>query len=111
MSINTAPLFDYEAWILQVPDYDWNTLHAETDDLIEVTADAPTFDDEADTYTIPEAEGVLYLVDGEAAVAGVVSVGDVAVSITVTAEADEGYKLTGTASWVGVFNEAAPSGE
>lgn len=105
MSINTAPIYDYEAWILQCPDFDWNNLAPEPEPE-EVTATAPTFDDEADTYKIPQKAGVQYLVDGVAATSGVKSVGDVDTTIVVTAEAKEGYVLAGTASWTGVFAKA-----
>lgn len=103
MSINTAPIYDYEAWILQCPDFDWNNLTPEPE---EVTATAPTFDDEADTYRIPQKAGVQYLVGGEPATSGVKSVGDVDTTIVVTAEAKEGYVLAGTASWTGTFTKA-----
>lgn len=74
---------------------------------VEVTAAEPTFDDTADTYTIPTTEGVQYLVDGVATAAGTVSVGDVAATVDVTAEALDGYVLTGTSSWTGTFTVAA----
>lgn len=49
-----------------------------------VTPTAPTVDDDADTYTIPEIEGVVYTVNGEP-VTGTVSVGDEDTTIVVTA--------------------------
>ena len=67
-----------------------------------VTATAPSFDDEANTYTIPTVAGVRYLVNGSV-VTGTVSVGDVDASVTVTAEALTGYTLVGTASWTHQF--------
>lgn len=73
---------------------------------VEVAATAPTFDDEADTYKIPQKAGVQYLVDGVATAAKTVTVGDVDATIVVTAEAKEGYVLTGTATWTGVFTKA-----
>lgn len=71
-----------------------------------VTATAPTFDDAADTYRIPQKAGVQYLVDGAPVTSGVKTVGDVDATIVVTAEAKEGYVLEGTASWTGTFTKA-----
>ncbi len=108
-TLNRIPedvFYDPDTWINLAPEIDW-------DDVIPppaptpVTATAPTFDDTADTYTIPAVEGVQYLVDGVAATAGTVSVGDVDATITVTAEAMEGYVLEGTASWTLTFTAAA----
>ena len=77
-----------------------------------VTATAPTFDDVADTYRIPQKAGVQYLVDGVPTTSGVKTVGDVDATVTVTAEAKEGYVLEGTASWTGTFTKApAPEPE
>lgn len=104
MSINSAPIYDWAAWIELAPEFDWDDLA--TVGLIEVTAAAPTFDNTADTYTIPAAEGVQYLVDGVVTAAGTVSVGAVDATVVVTAEALEGYALTGTASWTGTFTAA-----
>lgn len=51
------------------------------------TPQKPTVDDDADTYTIPDIEGVVYKVDGKVLAAGsVVNVGDENVTVTVTAE-------------------------
>lgn len=109
-TLNRIPediFYNPDTWINLAPEIDWDDVipapEPEEPVDIEVTATAPTFDDEADTYTIPEVEGVQYLVDGEPAEAGTVSVGDVAVTVTVTAEAEEGYVLEGTTSWEGVF--------
>lgn len=52
-----------------------------------VTPVAPTADDEADTYTIPEVEGVQYLVNGEVVEPGTYSVDDADLTVVVTAEA------------------------
>ena len=61
------------------------------------TPQKPTVDDNADTYTIPDIEGVVYKVDGKVLAAGsVVNVGDENVTVTVTAET-----LAGTAKEVG----------
>ena len=77
-----------------------------------VTATAPTFDDAADTYRIPQKAGVQYLVDGVPTAAKTVTVGDVDATVVVTAEAKEGYVLEGTASWTGTFTKApAPEPE
>lgn len=103
-TINQIPegvFYDPDTWINLAPEIDWDDVIPPT--LTPVTATAPTFDDTADTYTIPATAGVQYLVDGVAATAGTVSVGDVDATIVVTAEATEGYVLEGTASWTGVF--------
>lgn len=89
----------------------WTLTFTKVPEPIEVTAAAPTADDDEDTYTIPAVEGVVYLVDDEPVEAGDHSVGDVEVDITVTAEAEEGYVLTGTASWVLSFTESEPDPE
>lgn len=52
----------------------------------EVTPVAPTADDEADTYMIPEVEGVQYLVNGEVVEPGTYSVDDADLTVVVTAE-------------------------
>ena len=65
---------------------------------IEVTASAPTFDDAARTWVIPTVTGVRYLYAG-VVVTGTHEVGDAAVTVTITAEAEDGYTLVGTASW------------
>ena len=55
------------------------------------TPQKPTVDDDADTYTIPDIEGVVYKVDGKVLAAGsVVNVGDEDVTVTVTAEPADG---------------------
>ena len=108
MSINSIPdpvFYDPDSWIDLAPETDW-------DDLVPppaptpVTATAPTFDDEADTYRIPQKAGVQYLVDGEPVTSGVKTVGDVDATVVVTAEAKEGYVLEGTASWTLTFTKA-----
>lgn len=72
-----------------------------------VTPIAPTFDDEADEYTIPVQTGVDYQIGGSTVAAGTYSVGDVDTSVTVTAVAQSGYTLTGTTEWTGVFTASA----
>lgn len=58
------------------------------------TPQKPTVDDNADTYTIPDIEGVVYKVDGKVLAAGsVVNVGDEDVTVTVTAEPADGYRF------------------
>ena len=58
------------------------------------TPQKPTVDDDADTYTIPDIEGVVYKVDGKVLAAGsVVNVGDENVTVTVTAEPADGYRF------------------
>lgn len=65
-------------------------------------AAAPTFQDTVGTYTIPQDEGALYLVDGSVKAAGTYSVTP-PVSVTVTAQARAGYTLAGTTSWTHAF--------
>lgn len=103
MSINTAPIYDFAAWIDLAPEFDWSNLVPPT----AVTAAAPTSDDTANTYTIPAAEGVQYLVDGVVTAAGTVEVGDVDATVQVTAEALDGFVLTGTAAWTLTFTASA----
>lgn len=83
---------------------DYDLIFSFTASLIEATAAAPSFDDTADTYTIPTTTGVQYKVGGVTTSAGVYSVGDVNVTITITAEALTGYTLIGTSEWVYSFN-------
>lgn len=109
MSINAIDIYDFKAWIDLAPNHDWDDLRPEPEPTA-VTATAPTFDDVADTYKIPQKAGVQYLVDGVATAAKTVTVGDVDATIVVTAEAKEGYSLEGTASWDFVFTASA-SGE
>lgn len=108
MSINAIPdqiFYDPQSWIDLSPDFDWSKLVPKP--LVSVTATAPTFDDVADTYRIPTKAGVQYLVDGVPTAAKTVTVGDVAATVVVTAEAKEGYELSGPASWTGTFTAAA----
>lgn len=107
-TINQIPdaiFYDPNSWIDLAPDIDWGTL-VPPPPLTPVTATAPTFDDVADTYKIPTKAGVQYLVDGVATAAKTVTVGDVDATVVVTAEAKEGYVLSGTASWTGTFTKA-----
>jgi len=114
MSINSIPdavFYDPQPWIDLAPDYDWAKL-VPPPAPTPVTATAPTFDDAADTYRIPQKAGVQYLVDGVPTAAKTVTVGDVDATIVVTAEAKEGYVLEGTTSWTGTFTKApAPEPE
>lgn len=112
MTINAIPdevFYDPESWIDLAPDHDWGELVPPPAPTA-VTATAPTFDDEADTYKIPQKAGVQYLVDGVPTAAKTVTVGDVDATVVVTAEAKEGYVLEGTTSWTGTFT-AAPAPE
>ena len=108
MSINSIPdavFYDPDSWIDLAPEYDWGNL-VPPPAPTPVTATAPTFDDAADTYRIPQKAGVQYLVDGAPVTSGVKTVGDVDATVVVTAEAKEGYVLEGTASWTGTFTKA-----
>lgn len=108
MTINAIPdeiFYDPQAWIDLAPEFDWSDLVPEPEPE-EVTATAPTFDDVADTYKIPQKAGVQYLVDGVPTAAKTVTVGDVDATVVVTAEAKEGYVLEGTTSWTGTFTKA-----
>lgn len=73
--------------------------------LTQVTPAAPTFDDTADTYTIPSTTGVDYLVGGVVQTAGVKTYSDTDTDVIVTAQAKSGYTLTGTTSWVLAFTK------
>lgn len=108
-TINQIPdevFYDPDSWIDLAPDFEWDKL-VPPPAPTPVTATAPTFDDVADTYRIPQKAGVQYLVDGEPATSGVKTVGDVDATVVVTAEAKEGYVLEGTTSWTGTFTKAA----
>src|SRR5690606_26950174 len=79
---------------------------------VEVTPEAVTFADEDgtenDTFTVPEVEGVEYVVDGEVVAAGP---NPGAGTVTVTARAQDGYVLAegATAEWTFTFStDAAP---
>ena len=107
-TINQIPdaiFYAPQSWIDLAPDYDWREL-VPPPAPTPVTATAPTFDDAADTYRIPQKAGVQYLVDGVPTAAKTVTVGDVDATIVVTAEAKEGYVLEGTTSWTGTFTKA-----
>ena len=74
---------------------------------IEVTPAAPTFTDlpgvEQDTVTIPETQGVSYLLGGSPVSAGVYpALG----TVTVEASPQAGYTLVGDATWTRVFSSA-----
>lgn len=71
-----------------------------------VTATAPTFDDGTDTYTITATTGVDYYVGGALTSAGTYSVTAPA-TVTITAQAQPGYTLTGTTSWSFDFTVSA----
>ncbi|HET6622840.1 MAG TPA: hypothetical protein VFG56_02815, partial [Candidatus Saccharimonadales bacterium] len=72
----------------------------------EVTPAAPTSHDVCgtanDTYTVPSTEGVDYLVDGKVVKAGTYPGSG---SVTVTAKAQDGYKLKGDSSWTFQFTD------
>lgn len=71
-----------------------------TKSLTEVTPAEATFADECgtekDTYTVPETEGVDYFVDGQVVEAGTHPGSG---TVTVTAQPQAGYTLTGTSEW------------
>lgn len=73
-----------------------------------ITATAPTFTDESgtssDTYTIPAKTGVVYKVAGAVKAAGTYPASG---TVTVTAQAEAGYTLSGTALWSHTFSTAA----
>jgi LPXTG-motif cell wall-anchored protein len=79
----------------------------------EVTTDEVTFDDAYgtadDTYTVPDVEGVEYLVDGEAIAAGTYPGSG---TIVVTARALEGYVLSegSVTEWTIVFTDEEEPG-
>lgn len=75
----------------------------------QVTATAPTSDDSTNTYTIPSKAGVDYYVGGSLKAAGTYSVGDVATTVSVSAQAQSGYSLTGTSSWTLTFTKTPVS--
>ena len=103
-----ATLAEAQAWEAENPGKIALTLEEPAAPDVEVSAPAPVFNDDADTYTIPTATGVRYLVDGSVVV-GTVEVGDVDVSVTVTAEALDGYVLTGTSEWTHEFTATPAS--
>ena len=103
-----ATLAEAQAWEAENPGKVALTLEEPATPDIEVSAPAPVFNDDANTYTIPTATGVRYLVDG-AVVVGTVEVGDVDVSVTVTAEALDGYVLTGASEWTHEFTATPAS--
>lgn len=77
---------------------------------VEITAPAPVFDNEARTYTVPEAEGVIYSVDGSAKEAGTYSA-SLGETVSVGAVARVGYTLAGETTWTHTFTESAPEPE
>lgn len=74
---------------------------------VEITAPAPVFDNEARTYTVPEAEGVVYSVDGSAKEAGTYSA-SLGETVSVEATARDGYTLAGETTWTHTFTEPEP---
>gem|GEM_PF-1133760 len=72
-----------------------------------VTPDAVEFSDEDSTYTIPEVEGVEYLIDDEVVTAGT---HDGEGTVTVTARAVEGFEIEegATTSWEHTFIVPGP---
>jgi hypothetical protein len=74
--------------------------------LEEVTAAPVIFSDMRcgldGSYTIPRTRGVNYLVDGSVVAGGRVTIGSPQ-SVTVTALAQDGFSLNGTASWAHTF--------
>lgn len=77
-----------------------------TKSLTEVTPAEATFADECgtekDTYTVPETEGVDYFVDGQVVEAGTHPGSG---TVTVTAQPQAGYTLTGTTEWTHEFTD------
>lgn len=77
-----------------------------TKSLTEVTPAEATFEDECgiekDTYTVPETEGVDYFVDGEVVEAGTHPGSG---TVTITAQPQAGYTLTGTTEWTHEFTD------
>ena len=72
-----------------------------TDDVCAATAPAGA------SYTIPDTDGVDYLVDGTKATAGTHEAKD-STTITITAVASDGHELNGTTTWTHTY-PAAPT--
>lgn len=77
----------------------------DTRNFSEWEATAPIIDSDAQSVTIPEDEGVVYLLNGVETPAGVhaVEVGSESVTVTVRAQARSGFTLVGESVWTGVF--------
>lgn len=67
--------------------------------VIRVTPVAPTFHDGEPWITLPTVEGVTYSVSGTPGAGN---------TVTVTAEAEDGYELDGTSSWTHIFPSVYP---
>ena len=78
-----------------------------TSAIQQVTAPAPTFQDEsgteADSYTIPSKVGVRYLIGGDVVTAGTYAVDPASADVVVDAVATAGYELVGQSSWSETF--------
>lgn len=70
--------------------------------LIEVSALPVTFSDTLRTYNVPTRTGVQYLRDGAPIAAGSYAA-DWEEAVTITAAAEQGYKLIGATEWAHVF--------
>lgn len=84
----------------------WSHTFSTATDPTPVTPTAPTFNDDTDTYVIPDMTGVDYRISGAIVAAGTYTVSAPA-SISITATARAGYTLTGTSSWS--FSFTAPA--
>ncbi|MBT0994181.1 family 43 glycosylhydrolase [Cellulomonas sp. DKR-3] len=91
---------------------EWQVVAAAGEEPVGVTPTAPTFTEalecvagvpEAATVVVPDVEGVVYRVDGEVVTGSLEVPADA--SVTVTAEAAEGYELAdgATAQWTHTF--------
>ncbi|MPV51041.1 hypothetical protein GCG21_13700 [Pseudactinotalea sp. HY160] len=80
------------------------------DNLTHVTPVAPEFTDsdgaDQDSYTVPATAGVEYLIDGNVAEAGTYPGSG---TVTITARALDGFKVTGTSEWSFTFDPTAAS--
>src|SRR5690625_1305837 len=91
----------------QTVTFDYFRVLGEDPEPVEVTPGAVTFDDQpgtdSDTFTVPETEGVEYLVDGEVVGAGTYPGSG---EVTVTARALEGFVLAegATTEWTHTFS-------
>ena len=72
---------------------------------IQVTANVPTADDDANLITWTPKTGVEYVIGGTVRTPPY-SVGSAAATVTVEARAQAGYTLTGTTSWTFTFTQA-----
>lgn len=100
VKISASPLTGYEL----VGTYSWSQDYPKKEVPVQtVRPSAPTFKNADHEYVIPSTAGVTYKANGTATAAGA-HTAIAGSKVTITAHANQGYKLSGTTSWSHTFS-------